>query len=50
MVEPWLIDAAAAYNRQSLEQKDGYVGLILLPVEHLETVLNWSFQSLPDEI
>ena len=50
MVEPWLIDAAAAYNRHSFEQKDGYVGLILLPIEHLETVLNWSFQSLPDEI
>ena len=50
MVEPWLMDAAVAYNRQSFEQKDGYVGLILLPVEHLETVLNWSFQSLPDEI
>ena len=50
MVEPWLLDAAVAYNRQSFEQKDGYVGLILLPVEHLETVLNWSFQSLPDEI
>tara|TARA_B000000609_G_C24123782_1_gene321151 strand:- start:68 stop:832 length:765 start_codon:yes stop_codon:yes gene_type:complete len=50
MVEPWLIDAAVAYNRQSFEQKDGYVGLILLPIEHLETVLNWSFQSLPDEI
>ena len=50
MVEPWLVDAAVAYNRQSFEQKDGYVGLILLPIEHLETVLNWSFQSLPDEI
>ena len=50
MVEPWLINAAVAYNRQSFEQKDGYVGLILLPIEHLETVLNWSFQSLPDEI
>lgn len=50
MVEPWLLDAAVAYNRQSFEQKDGYVGLILLPIEHLETVLNWSFQSLPDEI
>lgn len=50
MVEPWLINAAVAYNRQSFEQKDGYVGLILLPIKHLETVLNWSFQSLPDEI
>ncbi|MED5375718.1 MAG: hypothetical protein VX892_04335 [Candidatus Thermoplasmatota archaeon] len=50
MVEPWLVDAAVAYNRQSFEQKDGYVGLILLPIKHLETVLNWSFQSLPDEI
>ena len=50
MVEPWLIDAAVAYNRQSFDQKDGYVGLILLPIEHLQTVLNWSFQSLPDEI
>ncbi|MEC9118201.1 MAG: hypothetical protein VX854_01565 [Candidatus Thermoplasmatota archaeon] len=50
MVEPWLVDAAVAYNRQSFEQKDGYVGLIFLPIEHLETVLNWSFQSLPDEI
>ena len=50
MVEPWLIDAATAYNRQSMEQKDGYVGLILLPISHLETVLKWSFESLPDEI
>ena len=50
MVESWLLDAAAAYNRQSLEQRDGYRGLILLPVAHLETILDWAFNSLPDEI
>jgi hypothetical protein len=50
MVEPWLYEAATTYNRQSFEQKNGYVGLILLPISHLETVLKWSFQSLPDEI
>ena len=50
MVEPWLLDAAAAYNRHSLEQRDGYRGLILLPVTHLETILDWAFHSLPDEI
>ena len=50
MVEPWLLDAATAYNRESLEQRDGYRGLILLPVAHLETILDWAFNSLPDEI
>ena len=50
MVEPWLLDAAAAYNRQSLDQRDGYRGLILLPIAHLETILDWAFNSLPDEI
>ena len=50
MVEPWLLDAATSYNRQSLEQRDGYRGLILLPVAHLETILDWAFHSLPDEI
>ena len=49
MVESWP-DAAAAYNRQSLEQRDGYRGLILLPVAHLETILGLGFNSLPDEI
>ena len=50
MVESWLAEAAAAYNRASLQDRDGYAALVLLPTRHLATILNWAFESLPDEI
>ena len=46
----WLIDASREYNLQSLEQRDSYAGVVFIPVETLSQVLDWSFQSLPDEI
>ena len=50
MVASWLIDAATSYNHASLENRDAYSAFVLLPVRHLETILNWAFESLPDEI
>jgi hypothetical protein len=50
MVASWLIDAAISYNRASLENRDSYSAFVLLPVRHLERILNWSFKALPDEI
>ncbi len=50
MVEAWLLAAAAAYNRSSMSEREGYAGVIHLPVRHLATIIDWAFQSLPDEI
>ena len=50
MVEPWLEEAAATYNRSSEEKRDGYMALVLLPTSHLEKILQWAFEALPDEI
>ncbi len=50
MVEEWLADAAGAYNRASRAEMDNYAGILLLPSSHLATILDWAFQSLPDEI
>jgi len=50
MVEAWLADAAGAYNRASHAEMDNYAGILLLPSTHLATILDWAFQSLPDEI
>ena len=50
MVASWLVEAATAYNRTSMEKRDGYPAFVLLPVRHLETILSWAFESLPDEI
>lgn len=50
MVAPWLLEAAAAYNRASSAEREGYAGVVFLPLRHLETILGWAFQSLPDEI
>ena len=50
MVASWLVEAATSYNRASLENRDGYSAFVMLPVRHLETILNWAFESLPDEI
>jgi hypothetical protein len=50
MVNEWLVKSAQKYNKQSLENKDGYPAFILLPITTLEKILNWTFESLPDEI
>ena len=50
MVADWLLEAAAQYNEQSLEGRDAYPAHILMPVEALAQILDWTFQSLPDEI
>ena len=50
MVASWLVEAATSYNHASLEKRDGYSAFVMLPVSHLETILEWAFQSLPDEI
>ena len=50
MVASWLVEAATAYNQTSMEKRDGYPAFVLLPVRHLETILSWAFESLPDEI
>jgi hypothetical protein len=50
MVASWLVDAATSYNHSSLENRDSYSAFVLLPVRHLETILNWAFKALPDEI
>ena len=50
MAVDWLLEAAALYNKQSLEGRDGYPAHILMPVDTLAQILDWTFQSLPDEI
>ena len=50
MVDEWLVKSAHKYNKQSLENKDGYPAFILMPITTLEKIINWTFQSLPDEI
>ncbi|HJM67535.1 MAG TPA: hypothetical protein QF716_01495 [Candidatus Thalassarchaeaceae archaeon] len=50
MVASWLIEAATSYNRSSFDNRDSYSAFVLLPVRHLETILNWAFKALPDEI
>ena len=46
----WLLDAAGAYNRDSYEQRDRYSTHLLIPVETLRTVIEWSMESIPDEV
>ncbi len=50
MVDAWLVEAMAAYNADSLTNRDGYRGLVQIPGETLETILLMALESLPDEI
>ncbi|MDG1533077.1 MAG: hypothetical protein P8Q35_01345 [Candidatus Thalassarchaeaceae archaeon] len=50
MIHPWLIQAAKEYNAESLKNKDSYAAVLLIPVENLDTIIDWTFKSLPDEI
>ena len=46
----WLSQASLDYNLQSLNQRDSYAGVIFIPIKVLSQIIDWSFQSLPDEI
>ena len=46
----WLLDAASSYNRDSYDQRDRYSTHLLIPVETLRTVIEWSMESIPDEV
>ena len=50
MVSEWLRDAMRSYNQDSLKKADEYVAQVHLPGSILESILQWSFESLPDEI
>ena len=40
MVDGWLAQAMSAYNADSLANKEGYRGLIMMPGETLEQILH----------
>ena len=40
----WLVDAAAVYNEDSLESKDSYPAHVLMPIETLASLIEWSFR------
>jgi len=50
MIPIWLHEAASRYNSQSLANRDAYAAVLLMPIQNLATILDWTFQSLPDEI
>jgi len=50
VVEEWLVRAMSEYNRASLEKKESYVASLHMPGPILTDLVNWCFQSLPDEI
>jgi len=50
MAEDWLTQSAIGYNKHSLENKDGYSAIILMPLDTLRIIIDWTFKSLPDEI
>ena len=44
------MDAATSYNADSIRSKNAYPAHVLMPIDALSTILEWTFQSLPDEI
>ena len=50
MIPIWLHQAASQYNSQSLANRDSYAAVLLMPIQNLAIILDWAFQSLPDEI
>ena len=50
MIHPWLIQAAREYNAEALRNRDSYAAVLLMPVDNLDTIIDWTFKSLPDEI
>jgi len=50
VIPQWLHDAASDYNAHSRQNRDAYAAVLLMPIQNLATILDWTFQSLPDEI
>ena len=50
MVDEWLIESMIEYNSESLNHKESYAAVLQMPGELFAKLLNWTFQSLPDEI
>ena len=50
MVEGWLSDAMANYNRESYEKRQAYAGQLHLPGHLFQDLIWWALQALPDEI
>ena len=46
----WLVEAASSYNRDSYEQREMYSTHLLMPIETLRTVIQWSMETIPDEV
>ena len=39
MAEDWLTQSAIGYNKHSLENKDGYSAIILMPLDTLRIII-----------
>ena len=50
MVEAWLEDLMTSYNRDSHEQRAGYLAQVHMPGEVFQSLVWWALQALPDEI
>jgi len=50
MIPEWITNAAREYNNHSFQNRDSYAAVLLMPIKNLVTILDWTFQSLPDEI
>ena len=50
MVEAWLVELMTTYNRDSHEQRHGYMTQLHLPGEVFQSLVWWALQALPDEI
>ena len=50
MVNDWLLQASASYNKRSRDFRDDYAAILLMPIETLSSIIDWTFKSLPDEI
>jgi hypothetical protein len=46
----WLLEAATSYNQDSYEQRERYSTHLLIPIETMRTVIQWSMESIPDEV
>lgn len=40
----------SSYNAESLENRDGYRGIVQIPGSTLQSILLWTLEALPDEI
>ena len=45
-----MAEAAEAYNLDSYEQRNRYSTHLLIPIETMRTVIQWSMESIPDEV